>query len=354
MSDPLTHLTTALAERYQIERELGHGGMATVYLARDLKHHRAVAIKVLRPELAHVLGPERFLREIEIAARLQHPLILPVFDSGAEASQDNSAGQVLWYAMPFIAGESLRDRINSERQLSRRRSRADRRRSGPGAGLRSWARRNPSGHQAGEHDFLGWARYHRRLRHCPRARCHIQHPADRDRPRARHPGVHEPGAGGGRGRYRRPLGYLCPGLRALRDARGPATVHRVHRAVGPGPPRGRSGAEPAQRAFNGDAGAGASNPAGAGQGAGRPLCRCRRLRRGAQQRPCIPECRPPCAGTARGAVVAAATGLMLLAIIRSSGSALRGRLAQGASSPWRSCRSATLPGTRPRCILPRA
>jgi eukaryotic-like serine/threonine-protein kinase len=118
LSDPLIQLTAVLADRYQIERELGHGGMATVYLARDLKHHRAVAIKVLRSELAHVLGPERFLREIEIAARLQHPLILPVFDSGAEASEDNSAAQLLWYAMPFIAGESLRDRINQERQLS--------------------------------------------------------------------------------------------------------------------------------------------------------------------------------------------------------------------------------------------
>jgi eukaryotic-like serine/threonine-protein kinase len=91
--------------------------MATVYLARDLRHHRVVAIKVLRPELAHVLGPERFLREIEIAARLQHPLIVPVFDSGAEAPGSNGMPPCLWYAMPFIAGESLRDRLNRERQL---------------------------------------------------------------------------------------------------------------------------------------------------------------------------------------------------------------------------------------------
>ena len=118
MSDPLIHITTALADRYQIERELGRGGMATVYLARDLKHGRMVAIKVLRPELAHLLGPERFLREIEIAARLQHPMILPVFDSGAVASQDGREAQFLWYAMPFIAGESLRDRLNREKQLT--------------------------------------------------------------------------------------------------------------------------------------------------------------------------------------------------------------------------------------------
>ena len=118
MSDPLIHITTALADRYQIERELGRGGMATVYLARDLKHGRLVAIKVLRAELAHVLGPERFLREIEIAARLQHPLILAVFDSGAATPPSEDSARCLWYAMPFIAGESLRDRLNREKQLS--------------------------------------------------------------------------------------------------------------------------------------------------------------------------------------------------------------------------------------------
>jgi serine/threonine-protein kinase len=104
--------------RYAVERELGRGGMATVYLARDLKHDRLVAIKVLRAELAHLLGPERFLREIEIAARLQHPLILPVFDSGVVMPGAGGAEQCLWYAMPFIAGDSLRDRIVRERQLA--------------------------------------------------------------------------------------------------------------------------------------------------------------------------------------------------------------------------------------------
>ena len=117
MPDPLSCLSTALAGRYHIEREVGHGGMATVYMARDLKHGRRVAIKVLRAELAHVLGPERFLREIEIAARLQHPLILPVFDSGAESSTEDDSGRCLWYAMPFIAGESLRDRVEREKLL---------------------------------------------------------------------------------------------------------------------------------------------------------------------------------------------------------------------------------------------
>jgi serine/threonine-protein kinase len=103
-------LTAALADRYRIERELGQGGMATVYLAEDLKHHRKVAIKVLRPELAAVIGADRFLSEIQTTANLQHPHILPLFDSGA-------ADSFLFYVMPFIEGESLRDRLNREKQL---------------------------------------------------------------------------------------------------------------------------------------------------------------------------------------------------------------------------------------------
>ena len=109
-TDRLTRLQASLAGRYSIQRELGRGGMATVYLAQDLKHDRPVAVKVLRPELAHSLGPERFLREIQLTARLQHPHILPVFDSG------DADGQ-LWYAMPYVAGESLRSLLLSRRQL---------------------------------------------------------------------------------------------------------------------------------------------------------------------------------------------------------------------------------------------
>jgi eukaryotic-like serine/threonine-protein kinase len=103
-------LQAELAERYQLERELGRGGMATVFLAHDLRHKRPVALKVLHPELARTLGPERFQREIETVARLQHPHILTVHDSG------ESAGQ-LWFTMPFVEGESLRDRLKRERQL---------------------------------------------------------------------------------------------------------------------------------------------------------------------------------------------------------------------------------------------
>ena len=110
MSDTLTRLTAALADRYRIERELGAGGMATVYLAHDIKHDRNVAIKVLRPELAAVIGADRFLSEIRTTANLQHPHILPLFESG-------EADGFLFYVMPFIEGESLRDRLAREKQL---------------------------------------------------------------------------------------------------------------------------------------------------------------------------------------------------------------------------------------------
>jgi len=108
--DLLARLQAALGHRYTIERELGRGGMATVYLAADLKHHRRVAIKVLKPELAAALGPDRFLREIETAARLNHPHILPLHDSG-------QAGGSLYYVMPYIEGESLRERLEREGPL---------------------------------------------------------------------------------------------------------------------------------------------------------------------------------------------------------------------------------------------
>jgi eukaryotic-like serine/threonine-protein kinase len=110
MGDSLTRLTAALSDRYRIERELGAGGMATVYLAADLKHDRKVAIKVLRPELAAVIGAERFLAEIKTTANLQHPHILPLHDSG-------EVDGTVFYVMPFVDGETLRDRLDRERQL---------------------------------------------------------------------------------------------------------------------------------------------------------------------------------------------------------------------------------------------
>ena len=110
MSDAPPRLAAALAGRYRIERELGRGGMATVYLAHDLKHDRSVALKVLRPELAAVLGAERFLREIAVTARLDHPHILTLIDSG-------EADGFLFYVIPYVRGESLREKLTREKQL---------------------------------------------------------------------------------------------------------------------------------------------------------------------------------------------------------------------------------------------
>src|SRR5438093_1333855 len=108
--DATTQLNTALAGSYSIEREIGRGGMATVFLAEDLRHHRRVALKVLNAELGAVLGVGRFLAEIRVTANLQHPNLLPLFDSGA-------AEGLLFYVMPFVEGESLRARLDRDKQL---------------------------------------------------------------------------------------------------------------------------------------------------------------------------------------------------------------------------------------------
>ena len=110
MSEFFAHVKATLAEVYEVEKEIGEGGMAIVFLATDRKHGRKVAIKVMRPELAESLGGDRFLKEIETAARLSHPHILPVHDSG-------QANGLLYYVMPFVEGESLSDRLTREQQL---------------------------------------------------------------------------------------------------------------------------------------------------------------------------------------------------------------------------------------------
>ncbi|MGD8322178.1 MAG: protein kinase [Gemmatimonadota bacterium] len=110
MTDPVARLNAALERRYAVESEIGEGGMATVYLAEDLRHHRKVALKVLKPELAAVVGAERFLAEIETTANLQHPHILPLYDSG-------EADSFLFYVMPYVEGETLRQRLDREKQL---------------------------------------------------------------------------------------------------------------------------------------------------------------------------------------------------------------------------------------------
>ncbi len=118
MASVVPELGHALRERYRLLRELGHGGMATVWLAEDLKHGRQVALKVLRPEVAVALGPERFLREIELTSRLTHPHILPLHDSGVLPASDSIPRPgIPWYTMPYIEGESLRARLERERQL---------------------------------------------------------------------------------------------------------------------------------------------------------------------------------------------------------------------------------------------
>ena len=110
MTSPSARLTSALADRYRLGHEVGQGGMATVYLAEDLRHGRKVAIKVLHPELSAVIGSERFLAEIKVTANLQHPHILGLIDSG-------EADGLLYYVMPYVAGESLRARLHREKQL---------------------------------------------------------------------------------------------------------------------------------------------------------------------------------------------------------------------------------------------
>ena len=118
MADPFHRLKEAMADRYTLERELGAGGMATVYLAHDPRHNRKVAVKVMNSELAAIIGAARFLKEIETTANLQHPNILPLFDSG-------EVHGTVFYVMPYVQGESLRGRLAREVQLpGRRRARA--------------------------------------------------------------------------------------------------------------------------------------------------------------------------------------------------------------------------------------
>src|SRR3954471_19078985 len=120
-SDPESHgsvgdqLNASVGDRYTVERELGRGGMASVWLARDVRHQRLVAIKVLHPDLASAIGAERFIREIRLTAGLQHPNIIPVLDSGVLAVQGQPA--LPWYAMSYVAGESLRSRLERDRYL---------------------------------------------------------------------------------------------------------------------------------------------------------------------------------------------------------------------------------------------
>jgi len=116
--DAVHRLNSLLSDRYRVERELGAGGMATVYLAHDVRHDRAVAVKVLRPDVASALGAARFLAEIRTTAALQHPHLLPLLDSGEISDRsDSEGGRLLFYVMPYVSGESLRNRLDRERLL---------------------------------------------------------------------------------------------------------------------------------------------------------------------------------------------------------------------------------------------
>ncbi len=189
MADLLPRLAAALADRYRIERELGQGGMATVYLAEDLKHDRKVALKVLKPELAAVIGAERFVAEIKTTARAAAPAHPAALRLAA------TADGFLYYVMPFIDGETLRDKLDRETQLGIDEAVRITARRGRRARLRPPARRHPPRHQAGEHpaprrppdggglrDRAGGQRRGRRA-------------DDRDRHEPRHAALHEPGAG---------------------------------------------------------------------------------------------------------------------------------------------------------------
>ena len=236
MPELLDRLQSALADRYRIEREIGAGGMATVYLAQDLRHDRQVALKVLRPELAAVIGAERFLAEIKLTANLQHPHILPLFDSG-------EADGYLFYVMPFVEGEIAARPAQPREAAPRRRGGPDRDRGGLRARLRAPARRRPPRHQAREHPAARRPGAGGRLRHRARGQQGGRQPDDRDRDVARHAALHEPRAGDGRARDHRPLRRLRARRRALRDAHRRPAVHRLDRAGdrGPGGDRERRG-----------------------------------------------------------------------------------------------------------------
>ncbi len=212
-------LGAALADRYRIERELGAGGMATVYLAEDLKHDRKVAIKVLKPELAAVLGAERFVVEIKTTAALQpsaHPAAVR-FGHGGRLP-------VLRHALH--RGRDDPREAEPRNAVRRRRSGADRARSGRRARLRAPARRDPPRHQAREHPAARRARDGDGLRHRARRQRRGRRPHDRDRAVVRHAALHVARAGDGGEGDHAAVRRLLAGERAVRDAGGAAAASR--------------------------------------------------------------------------------------------------------------------------------
>ena len=265
MLDIPDRLRTAIADRYVIEEEIGRGGAATVYLAEDLKHARKVAIKVLRPDTAGGYEPQRFLREIRIAARLAHPQILPLHDSGEWDG-------LLYFVMPYAGCESLRDRLVREGAAPGRRGPSHRARGRRRARVRAPPRRHPPRHQARKHPAARGRAGGRRFRRSPRrisaAGGDNVYVTDRGFAVGT-PAYMSPEQASAESRGRRADGSVQPRLRALRDAGGRAAVRRDGRAGDHGASRHRGAdadpAPPSDRAGGRRAGArpGARQVAGA-------------------------------------------------------------------------------------------
>ncbi|MBK8003855.1 MAG: PD40 domain-containing protein [Gemmatimonadetes bacterium] len=223
MTDPQARLASALAGRYRIERELGQGNVATVYLAHDVKHERKVAIKVLRPELAAVIGAERFLREIKTIATLQHPHILGLIDSG---ELEGTA----YYVMPFVEGRvAARPPGPGEAAAGGGRG-AARHRGGRRPRLRASPRDHPPRHQARERDAARRRRAGDRLRHRAGREQDGRDTDDRDGDEPRDTALHVAGTGHGGARDHGALRRVRARRHDLRDAGGGAALHRAHRA----------------------------------------------------------------------------------------------------------------------------
>ena len=239
----LEQVTAAVGDRYRVERELGHGGMAVVFLAHDLKHQRRVAIKLLKPEISAALGSERFLREIAIAATLQHPHILPLYDSG-------EAGGLVYYVMPFVEGESLRQRLARESQLPLDTALQITREVGSAL---QYAHEHGVVHRDIKPENIMLTGGHAvvldfgiaRALHAAGAAQLTQSGMVVGTPQYMSP--EQSGGAVMDGRYR----SVQPRVHALRNAERAATLHRLLVGRGARAPRARAGAEPADRAPDG-------------------------------------------------------------------------------------------------------
>ncbi len=266
----LVNAGTVLNGRYVIDREIGRGGMATVFVAEDLRQRRRVAVKILRPDVALALGSARFLSEIEIASRLTHPHILPVHDSGEDAG-------VLYYVMPYVEGESLPGEAQPRRPAAGRGGARDRPRDRRRARLRARPRRRPPRHQARQCAAPRGPCGRRRLRRRPRHQRRRGRAGHQRRVHRRDAGLHEPRAG--RRRHpRRPHRRVRARLRGVRDAHRDAAVSRRDPARGLREASVGPAALPARAPPRGAGPGCRGDRARAGQAARGPVCRRPRIR----------------------------------------------------------------------------